>query len=506
MTDLELLEEYSRSRSDRAFADLVERYIRLVHSACWRQLHDAQLAEDATQQVFVLLSRKAPSLGHANLSGWLLTTAHYVGANMKRSEMRRARREQVVALKPINSPDEPKTELLQMLDAGLLRLRADDRQALVLRFLREQPLRQVGEALGLSEDAARKRVDRGLDKLRRFFEDRGIQTDSAALAVALADHSHDPPIAAGLARRIMTAARIRPVSYWAALRPEALISATVLMSALLGAVGWEIFRESSQRSVADPVVAAPPAAPAPDVAANDAPVNQTPALDRSTPDNTLASLCQAWQNADRAGVYSCLLSDPNRPRRVIDASIDGGLAERRMMLAAQKAYGPDAAKLLNGVPFATVLQAQVVMRRMEGDTADISGNSAIIRTQIPAAIVQNAPADAQQFLLEWSGKPIYFQLRDGAWRIDMDRSIRFVMTLMKQGSSSVIQPSDALTIDIIDEQARQNDSIAQRIGSGQLPRLSDALRARGDQWGELSSKFGLSQLSTHAAPALGDRR
>ena len=73
MNDLELLAEYTRNRSDEAFAAIVERYIRLVHSACWRQMGDAQLAEDATQMVFVLLSRKAASLRHAELAGWLLT-------------------------------------------------------------------------------------------------------------------------------------------------------------------------------------------------------------------------------------------------------------------------------------------------------------------------------------------------------------------------------------------------------------------------------------------------
>lgn len=192
MTDSELLIEYSGKRSQGAFAALVERYVRLVHSACWRQLGDQQLAEDATQMVFMLLSQKAGKLQHTELAGWLLTSARYTCANIKRSQQRRQRRQQAVAMSEITHTTESNSDLLQMLDEALLRLRSADRTALVLRYLQGEPLRQVGEALGLSEDAARKRVDRGLEKLRQIFRDRGIQADSVALAAVL---THIPQFA-----------------------------------------------------------------------------------------------------------------------------------------------------------------------------------------------------------------------------------------------------------------------------------------------------------------------
>jgi hypothetical protein len=49
-----------------------------------------------------------------------------------------------------------------------------DRDALLLRFAQDQSLRQVGEQLGLSEEAAKKRVARAIDRLRCFFASRGI--------------------------------------------------------------------------------------------------------------------------------------------------------------------------------------------------------------------------------------------------------------------------------------------------------------------------------------------
>ena len=48
-------------------------------------------------------------------------------------------------------------------------LREKDRRAIVLRFYEGRNLREVGLALGASEDAAKKRVNRALEKLRNFF-------------------------------------------------------------------------------------------------------------------------------------------------------------------------------------------------------------------------------------------------------------------------------------------------------------------------------------------------
>ena len=206
MTDLELLAEYSKGRSQTAFAELVEKYVRLVHWACWRQLGDAQLAEDATQMVFVLLSQRAGRMRHGEVAGWLLTTAHFTCANMKRSEQRRQRREQEVAVKENSGRGAGNVEMLAVLDEGMMRLRDVDRAAVALRFFQERPLRQVGESLGMSEDAARKRVERGVEKLRQFFRERGIQVDSVALGAMLGDQSQVPAIGESLTQRIVEAA------------------------------------------------------------------------------------------------------------------------------------------------------------------------------------------------------------------------------------------------------------------------------------------------------------
>jgi hypothetical protein len=79
--------------------------------------------------------------------------------------------------------------LAPMLDQGLSRLGEADRNALLLRFFEKKSLRQVGESLGISEEAAQKRVTRAIGKLRDFFNHRGATVSAGALAVLLTTES-----------------------------------------------------------------------------------------------------------------------------------------------------------------------------------------------------------------------------------------------------------------------------------------------------------------------------
>src|SRR3954471_6441480 len=98
MDDHSLLNQYVNHRSQDAFAQIVRRYLGLVHSSARRQVRDPHLAEDVTQSVFIALSRKAATLpASVILSGWLLTATRYIASNMRLSESRRKRHERRAA-------------------------------------------------------------------------------------------------------------------------------------------------------------------------------------------------------------------------------------------------------------------------------------------------------------------------------------------------------------------------------------------------------------------------
>jgi RNA polymerase sigma factor (sigma-70 family) len=195
MTTNELLRCYVADRSEAAFAELVRQHIDLVYSAALRQVSgDAATAQDVTQAVFTELARRAPRLArHTALSGWLYTSARFLAAKARRAEHRRHAREQEAQmmnqlLQPADS-DPAWQELRPLLDDVMHDLNAGDRQAVLLRYFERRPLAEIGARLGLSENTARMRVERALDKLRAALAKRGVTSTVSALAGALAERA-----------------------------------------------------------------------------------------------------------------------------------------------------------------------------------------------------------------------------------------------------------------------------------------------------------------------------
>ncbi|HUC84438.1 MAG TPA: sigma-70 family RNA polymerase sigma factor, partial [Candidatus Acidoferrales bacterium] len=187
--DADLLEQYVRHSSGDAFAAIVERHIGLVYSVALRHTSDPQQAEDITQAVFILLARKAGLLSRkVILPGWLYHTARLMAANAQRGEIRRIRREHEVFMQSALSesvPDALWPELRPLLDEAMSGLGAGDRDALVLRYFQNKSLSEVGEAMGLAERTAQKRVSRALDKLHAFFSRHGVHSSADIIAGAL---------------------------------------------------------------------------------------------------------------------------------------------------------------------------------------------------------------------------------------------------------------------------------------------------------------------------------
>ena len=188
--DEQLLHAYARERSESAFGELVARHIDFVYSTALRVVNgDSHLAQDVAQTVFIDLARKAGSLPDGvALPGWLHRHTCYTATKAVRTERRRQGREQM-AMEMRALDDNTRQEWEQVapyLDESLNQLNPADRDALVLRFLKQQDLRAVGAALGISDDAAQKRVDRALEKLQILLKHRGATLSAAALGTALA--------------------------------------------------------------------------------------------------------------------------------------------------------------------------------------------------------------------------------------------------------------------------------------------------------------------------------
>ncbi len=191
--DLTLLREYARNHSEEAFSTLVSRYVNLVYSVALRSGRDAHLAEEITQAVFIILARKADSLGDKTiLPGWLCRTARYASANALTIQRRRQQREQEAFMQSTLNEAEPTetwNQIAPLLDGALEQLGQKDHDALVLRFFENKTFAEVGVTLGASEDAAKMRVNRALEKLRKFFGRRGVSSTTAIIAGTISANS-----------------------------------------------------------------------------------------------------------------------------------------------------------------------------------------------------------------------------------------------------------------------------------------------------------------------------
>lgn len=202
--DAELLRRYAEEHSEDAFAELVGRHVGLVYHAALRQLGgDTHRAEDVTQAVFTDLARKGTALQrHPALASWLHLSTRFAAAKVRRSEQCRQKHEREAEIMHALLREETSAaeweRLRPMIDDVIHGLNDRDRAAVLLRFFEGRSFADVGATLALSEDAARMRVERALEKLRVSLARRGVTSTSAALGAVLA-HQAAAAVPPGLA-------------------------------------------------------------------------------------------------------------------------------------------------------------------------------------------------------------------------------------------------------------------------------------------------------------------
>lgn len=203
MTDEHMhLRSYAESGDQADFAAVVHRLLPMVYRAALRRVQgDAHRAQDVTQLVFAALARNARSLAHhPDLAGWIFTTTRFLAAKTLRSERRRSARERAAAMSEFSEPSDAAptdTSLPVLLDEIVADLKQVDQQVILLRFHRGLRLTEIGERLGLTENAVQKRLERALDQLKEKLSRRGVTSTAAALALAF-DQQAAVAVPAGL--------------------------------------------------------------------------------------------------------------------------------------------------------------------------------------------------------------------------------------------------------------------------------------------------------------------
>jgi RNA polymerase sigma factor (sigma-70 family) len=263
-SDVQLLRDYAEDGHEAAFRELVTRHADFVFSAALRQVNSPDLAGDIAQGVFTDLAHKARTLAEqmpGSLAGWLHRSTRYAALNHLRDTRRRlANERQAMEQLLINSESAPDWERIRpVLDEALDSLGDEDREALLLRYFKNQDFRAVGLALGVSDDTAQKRVSRAVERLREFFSKRNVTIGASGLVVLISANAiQAAPV--GLAATISAAAilagtAVHTSTIIAATKTIAMttLQKTFIAATLTAAIGTGIFEAHQASQLRDQV-------------------------------------------------------------------------------------------------------------------------------------------------------------------------------------------------------------------------------------------------------------
>lgn len=260
-SDLDLLGQFTRDQSQDAFTALVKRHLDLVYTAALRQVQLPQLAEEVAQSVFASLARDAAKLEpNTVLTAWLYQVTRHAAIDVVRRESRRQAREQIAfQMSDANDTSAGWSRIEPLLDEAMQSLDDADRTAILLRFFENKSLREVGEALGASEDAAQKRVHRAVERLRGFLAEHDVTVGAGGLAALLSANAIQAA-PAGLAAAIASGAVVSTAALsgstavtLAQTLAMTAIQKTIVTAVITAAIGLGVYQTIRVSSLRDQV-------------------------------------------------------------------------------------------------------------------------------------------------------------------------------------------------------------------------------------------------------------
>jgi RNA polymerase sigma factor (sigma-70 family) len=251
-SDPDLIKSFADAQCEESFKLLVQRHLDLVYGTATRLVSDRGVAEEITQNVFLTLARKGKSLNeHPTLAGWLYKTTINKSRERIRAESRRIQREQLAASAQEHQSkgDSIWAPLVPVLDEGILELKESDRLTVILHFIEGRTFSQIGQLLGVGEDAARKRLRKSLIQLTQFFRKQGYEIPNIAPSSRLFAIA-TPPASATLAAKTLagvttslqitaTASATATTSIMTMSKAKAILAGTLVVAGVTGPYAYQ---------------------------------------------------------------------------------------------------------------------------------------------------------------------------------------------------------------------------------------------------------------------------
>ena len=477
INDRAALEGFVRGRTEEAFRAVVEGHVDWVYSAARRRVGgDGAMAEDVTQAVFLLLWQR-PEKVRGSLNAWLSRVVRYCAANALRGEGRRARHERRAAVMRSEEvlDEEAAWEGIEpVVEEMVGRLKEREREVVLLRFYEGKSHGEIGAALGISVAGARTRVWGAVEKLRGMMRGRGVAAPggTAGLAGVMGARmtSAAPAVmkakiiagGAGVSGSVMGIAEgARNMMRMMKLKTGL---AMAVAAVVLGGSGWMVWE---RMAVAGPVAVARATATGGATTAPDA----ATAPDLSSPEKAMQAFCEALKSGDRGATYRTLTADSKRQATVMDAMLDLNLTMNRVLIAAQKKFGPQVTATQFGFMGIDAVGGMISdASTPDGTNSKVNGDRAELSTTVPAEALDVMPRGAREIVQIWSGAPLRLKKLSAEWRYDIDGSMKVIFR-----GGAAVSPQEEIAM--FEELAKALDGMPEQIRTGDLGSIAVGRRA-----------------------------
>jgi hypothetical protein len=200
-----------------------------------------------------------------SVAGWLYVAANLASAETVRKERRRKTRENLASQlteiadhEHAQSPEEW-SRLRDLLDELICGLDAGDREVVVLRYFSRRSYSEIAGVVGTTEDGARKRLERALEKLRAKLESAGVRSSLDALEAELVKEPASEP-SGTLANRVASIAVVEfgtagaATTWWLSLARILTLRAVTTAAVFVGAaflIVWQHYQNTVMRTRID---------------------------------------------------------------------------------------------------------------------------------------------------------------------------------------------------------------------------------------------------------------
>lgn len=258
--DFTLLDRWRRTRDAEAFREIALRHSGMVYALCCRILGNPADAQEVAQECFLKLAQERSSI-RVSVAGWLHTVATRCALDRRRQDRRRHTYEQRYAEGLPKYEQLAWNDLEPLVDEAIAELPDRLKAPILCHFIENQTHAEAGERLGISRSAVTKRIQHGIDHIRKSLKKKGIFIQAGALAVMFrqnAPAAPAPSLSAAIGKMALSGIMRPPASPWAGFAEYAssLVSAKGVVASglgmliLLGAAGAYFLRPASAPSVA----------------------------------------------------------------------------------------------------------------------------------------------------------------------------------------------------------------------------------------------------------------